>query len=254
MTRRLLQLTLVMAILAASLASAGSALAWGGCASSITVQWGDTLSSIAAQCGTTVYAIQAANPGLGSWVYAGQVLYIPTGYSSDPGYYPPPATGGTYMVRPGDTLAKIAGRAGTTVSAILAVNPQIYNPNVIYAGQVINMPAGASVPPHYPPPPSYPPSQPCTTCPKPAPGHELSTATINYKGGMYIRSEPNGAVIASAMNKTTVYYYRNSAFTDYGGCVWVKVKVFPPTQGYYEGWLLVKDQLGNYFTSPQLGG
>lgn len=245
MMKRIFQLTIVMALLAASFASAGSALAWGSCPSYITVQWGDTLSGIAAQCGTTVHAIQAANPGLGYWVYAGQVLYIPSGSTSGPGFYPPPAAGGTYVIQVGDTLAKIANRFGTTVSAILAVNPQIYNPNIIYVGQVINLPAGMGSP-HQPP-------KPCN-CPVPAPGHELSTAKVNYKGGMYIRSEPNGAIIASAMNNTTVYYYRNSAYTDFGGCVWVKVKVFPPTQGYYEGWLLVKDQLGNHFTSPQLGG
>ena len=250
--KRIFQSIIVMAILVASFASAGGAQAWGGCSSYVTVQWGDTLSGIAAQCGTSVHAIQAANPGLGYWVYAGQVLYIPTGSPSQPGNYPPPATGSTYVIRVGDTLAKIANRYGTTVSAILAVNPQIYNPNVIYVGQVINLPAGSGNPNPYPPP--NPPSQPCTSCPKPAPGHELNTATINYKGGMYIRSEPNGAIIASAVNKSTVYYYRNSFYTDYGGCVWVKVKVYPPTNGYYDGWLLVRDQLGQYFTSPQLGG
>ena len=246
MSKKILQLTVILAILIASFASAGGALAWGGCATYVTVQWGDTLSGIAAQCGTTVYAIQAANPGLGYWVYAGQVLYIPSGYS-DPGSYPPPATGGSYVIQVGDTLAKIAGRVGTTVSAILAVNPQIYNPNVIYVGQVINLPGGST--PNYPPPP---PDKPCN-CPKPAPGHELNTLKINFKGGMYIRNNPNGSVIASAMNGDTVYYYRNSAFTDAGGCVWVKVKVYPPTQGYYDGWLLVKDQLGKYFTKPTIG-
>ncbi|MGE5378217.1 MAG: LysM peptidoglycan-binding domain-containing protein [Bacteroidota bacterium] len=251
MMKRIFQLMVVVAILAASFATAGGALAWGTCSSYVTVQWGDTLSGIASQCGTTVYAIQAANPGLGYWVYAGQVLYIPSG-NSGTGYYPPPASGSTYVIQVGDTLAKIATRYGTTVSAIMAVNPQIYNPNVIYVGQVINLPAGTGSPNPYPPPPP-PTTQPCN-CPKPAPGHELNTATINYKGGMYIRSEPNGAIIASAVNKSTVYYYRNSFFTDTGGCVWVKVKVFPPANGYYDGWLLVKDQLGHYFTSPQLGG
>jgi LysM repeat protein len=251
MMKRMSQLIIVIAILAASFASAGGALAWGSCPSYVTVQWGDTLSGIAAQCGTTVYAIQAANPGLGYWVYAGQVLYIPTGSSSNPGNNPPPTTGSTYVIQVGDTLAKIANRYGTTVGAIMAVNPQIYNPNVIYVGQVINLPAGSGNPVPYPPP-TTPPTKPCN-CPAPAPGHELNTATINYKNGMYIRSEPNGAIIASAPNKSTIYYYRNSFYNDYGGCVWVKVKVFPPTNGYYDGWLLVKDQLGHYFTSPTLG-
>src|SRR3990172_6148427 len=82
--KRFFQLVVVLAILVTSFASTGGALAWYNCASYITVQWGDTLSGIAAYCGTTVDAIRAANPGLGWWVYAGQVLYIPSGSS----YYP----------------------------------------------------------------------------------------------------------------------------------------------------------------------
>ena len=138
-TKRIFQWIVVAAILAGSFASAGSVMAWGGCASSITVQWGDTLSGLARLCGTTVSAIQAANPGLGSWVYAGQVLYIPTGYTSAPVYYP--TYGGTYVVRLGDTLAKIARSAGVSVSDVLAINPQITNASLIYAGQYINLPA-----------------------------------------------------------------------------------------------------------------
>src|SRR5512138_1555612 len=105
MMKRIFQSMIVIAILVASFASAGGALAWSSCPSYVTVQWGDTLSSIAAQCGTTVNAIQSANPGLGYWVYAGQVLYIPSGHSSGPGNYPPPASSGTYMIQVGDTLA-----------------------------------------------------------------------------------------------------------------------------------------------------
>ena len=139
--KRSFQLIVVAAILVASFASTGSVMAWSGCASSITVQWGDTLSGIARLCGTTVGAIQAANPGLGSWVYAGQVLYIPTGYTPAAPVYYPTSSGNIYTVRPGDTLAKIAARSGVSVSAILAVNPQIRNASLIYAGQCINLPA-----------------------------------------------------------------------------------------------------------------
>jgi LysM repeat protein len=58
----------------------------------------------------------------------------------------PPATPttasapGTYTVKWGDWLNKIAAENGTTVQAILAVNPGL-NPNRIYPGQVINLPA-----------------------------------------------------------------------------------------------------------------
>ena len=148
--KRFLQLIVVVAILVASFASTGGAMAWSGCASYVTVQWGDTLSGLARLCGTTAEAIRAANPGLGWWVYAGQVLYIPTGYASAPApvYYPSapvyhPSHGGTYVVQRGDTLAKIAASRGASVGDILVANPQISNASLIYVGQCINLPAAA---------------------------------------------------------------------------------------------------------------
>ena len=72
-------------------------------------------------------------------------MYIPTWYSP-PGNQP--SYGGTYVVQTGDTLGKIAARTGCTLSALLAANPQIVNPSIIYVGQVINLPGGANVPPH----------------------------------------------------------------------------------------------------------
>jgi LysM repeat protein len=241
--KRIFQMLVVVAILVTSIASAGGASAW-GCASYITVQWGDTLSGIAATCGTTVEAIQAANPGLGWWVYAGQVLCIPTGYASAPVSYP--TYGSTYVVQRGDTLGKIAARIGVGWPDILAVNPQIWNPSLIYAGQVINLPGGASVPPPYnPPPPTHP------TYP-PVPVDSLSTLKIDYKHGLYVRSEPGGAIIASALDKTTWYYKTNSIIMDSRWKVWAEVKLYPPVKGYATGWILVKDQLGTYFTEPHI--
>jgi LysM repeat protein len=143
--KRNTQILIVLAILFSSFVSTGSALAWNSCSNTITVQWGDTLSGIAAFCGTTVSAIQAANPGLGSWVYAGQLLCIPGAASAAVTYAPPPPAavsyGGTYVVQWGDTLAKIAARMGIGVGDLIAANPQIANPSWIYAGQVINLPA-----------------------------------------------------------------------------------------------------------------
>lgn len=57
-----------------------------------------------------------------------------------------------YTVQWGDNLSRIAQRYGTTVHAVLAANPQIYNPNHIYAGQVIFIPQGPVTPPAPPPP------------------------------------------------------------------------------------------------------
>ena len=245
MTKRIFQLLVVVAILFTSFASAGGASAWSGCASYITVQWGDTLSGIAALCGTTIAAIQAANPGLGWWVYAGQVLCIPTGgYASAPVSYP--TYGGTYVVQWGDTLGKIAARMGVSVSAILAVNPQIWNPSLIYAGQVINLPAPIGVPPPvYNPPPTHPDYP-------PPPVDSFSTLKIAYKYGLYIRSEPGGAMIASALDKTTWHYRKNSVIIDSHWKVWAEVSLSPPVKGYSTGWILVKDNLGAYFTDPHI--
>ena len=54
--------------------------------------------------------------------------------------------GATYTVARGDTLARIASRCGTTISAILAANPNIRNANLIYTGQRLHMPGGSTGP------------------------------------------------------------------------------------------------------------
>lgn len=45
----------------------------------------------------------------------------------------------TYMVSEGDTLWDIAQRFNTTVNAILMLNPDIENPDLIYPGQLIKI-------------------------------------------------------------------------------------------------------------------
>jgi peptidoglycan endopeptidase LytE len=129
---------LLSAILLASFAIPGTALAWSGCGTTYMVQWGDTLSSVADRCGTTVAAIRQANPNLGYWLYAGQTIYLPGPYVPQP-----VVTSKTYVVQWGDTLRNIAARMNVTVNDILTVNPQIWNPNWIFFGQVINIPAPA---------------------------------------------------------------------------------------------------------------
>ncbi len=47
--------------------------------------------------------------------------------------------GSTYTVKNLDNLSKIASHCGVTLADILAGNPQIANPNLIYSGQVLNM-------------------------------------------------------------------------------------------------------------------
>ena len=242
MTKRIIQTTLIFMLLTASLASAGGVGASGSCPAYITVQWGDTLSGIAKQCGTTVDAIRAANPGLGWWLYAGQVLYIPTGYTPPAS---PPTYGGTYTVQWGDTLGIISKKTGASVSALLAVNPQITNPSLIYAGQVIYLPAGTGSPPPTYPPPTYPTQPPSTD--------SFKIVKVTYKGGLFIRNAPGGTEILSSAVQNTYWYYNTGKIQRLAdGSVWVEVKLGEQINGYWRGWMLVKDYLGKYFTSPKI--
>lgn len=52
----------------------------------------------------------------------------------------PPGTTFSYTIQRGDTLFSIAQANNTTVQAILAVNPQITNPNIIFVGRTIQVP------------------------------------------------------------------------------------------------------------------
>lgn len=51
-----------------------------------------------------------------------------------------------YVVQRGDTLSAIAKRYNTTVATLLRLNPQIRNPNWLYVGQRIRVPAPAEEP------------------------------------------------------------------------------------------------------------
>ncbi len=106
---------------------------------------GDTLKGLAARFQSTVENIMANNSSITNvnLIYEGQRLNI---YATAPGTPPPPPppSGQTYYVVRGDTLRIIAARFGTTVDAILKVNPNITNPNVIYVGQAVSIPAGVT--------------------------------------------------------------------------------------------------------------
>jgi LysM repeat protein len=144
--KRLIQIVLVLAVLAASFSLPRAASAWGGCGSTYVVQPGDWLSKIAIRCGVTLSALYAANPWAAyyRYIYPGQVLNIPGGPAPVPGggvqyscgptysaYY-----GNYYVVCRGDTLLGIAIYYGESLSYI-AWHNNIANPNRIYAGQFI---------------------------------------------------------------------------------------------------------------------
>jgi LysM repeat protein len=109
------------------------------CGDTYTVQRGDYLTLIARLCNVPYSNILAYNPQITNpnIIYIGQVIRLVAGSTI-------PVTGGTYVVKLGDTLFKIAVRFGTTVDAILLVNPIITNRSIIYVGQVINLPSGVT--------------------------------------------------------------------------------------------------------------
>lgn len=94
------------------------------------VQNGDTLSGIADQYGTTYQHLAAINgiadPDL---IYPGDVIVI-DGVAS--------GSGQIYTIQSGDTLSDIAGRFGTSVAHLAALNG-IENPDLIYAGDTIRI-------------------------------------------------------------------------------------------------------------------
>jgi LysM domain len=48
------------------------------------------------------------------------------------------------LVQPGDTLSGIAASHGVSLAAVEAANPQISNPNLIFAGQNVSLSGGSS--------------------------------------------------------------------------------------------------------------
>lgn len=131
-----------------------------------TVMPGDTLFGIARRLGVTLDSLLRLNPQITDpdRLIVGQVICVPLPV--------PPAicTGEYYIVRRGDTLSAIAQRYNVSIQELLRANPQITDPNLIYAGQVICIPRRmvAPVPAPTPPVPERPVPLP-VPCPPPAP-------------------------------------------------------------------------------------
>ncbi len=98
-------------------------------AAAYTVKPGDSLWSIATANNTTVQQLMAANQLKSSWIYPGQVLQIPDAYST------------VYIAKDDDTMWKISQKFGVPLQALINANPQIKNPNNIWGGLTITIPA-----------------------------------------------------------------------------------------------------------------
>jgi LysM repeat protein len=112
------------------------------------VRRGDSLAAIASAHGTSVAAIMQAN-GLSDpdFIWYGQVLLIP-GAGSAPAV-PARSAPGRHMVQWGETLSKIAQRYGLSQAALMQANG-IANPDRVYAGQSLIIPAKGETAPAEP--------------------------------------------------------------------------------------------------------
>lgn len=113
-----------------------------GAAGTYTVKEGDSLSLIASNNNVGLLALEQANPSItnADLIVPGQVINLPASGAGIPVTGGNPNAGRTYTVQAGDTLGAIAVANNTTVSTLLSSNTWITNPDLIFPGQVVNLP------------------------------------------------------------------------------------------------------------------
>ncbi len=105
-----------------------------------------------------------------------------------------------HYVRPGENLFRISLRYGVSIQAIMAANPSIRNPNLIYAGTTLQIPVSGTVP-------TQPPGTPIPVTPGPPPtqqpgavvhivqrGDTLSRLAVRYNTTVQAIAATNGIV------------------------------------------------------------
>jgi LysM repeat protein len=117
-------------------------------AATYTVKAGDSLSAIAARNRVTLAALLAANNmTASSLITPGMKLALPAGAgapsSSSSNGSSNVGAGGSYTVKAGDSLSKIAARNGVTLGALLSANNMTAT-SLITPGMTLALPAGAS--------------------------------------------------------------------------------------------------------------
>lgn len=111
------------------------------CAFKYAVQPGDSIYAIAQRFNVNIDVLLAHNPQVTNpdLIFPGLVLCIP---EQELGGMPPETCSGfIYTVMSGDTLWNISQRFGVSLQALINANPQITNPNRIFPGQRICIPA-----------------------------------------------------------------------------------------------------------------
>ena len=100
---------------------------------------GDTMSIIAQRLGTSTNKLIAANPHIKNpnEVYPGDVLCVP-------GYRKPvkcqPGFNNRLEVQRGDTIFSIAKMFNVSAAQLIAANPHIPNPNILFPGDILCVP------------------------------------------------------------------------------------------------------------------
>lgn len=104
-----------------------------------TVQQNDTLWSIAQDKNVSLKTVIGMNFLNSTSIFAGQTLFVPSSPKQ-------------YTVRSGDTLYKIASASNVSLWAMQQANPQVRQINLVYPGQVLDLPASAAKQPAAPAP------------------------------------------------------------------------------------------------------
>lgn len=161
------------------------------------VEKGETLYGIAAEYGTTVAALQQLN-GISNpnWIVAGARLKVPCGgthatpvpgATAVPGGHPGGGHCFNYIIKPGDTLSRIAAWNNDTVYGIASRN-YIANPDMIRASQSISVcPSGGGGGGNPPPPTGQ-----CKLQHYVKPGETLSGIAWMYGLSTYVLQQANG--------------------------------------------------------------
>ena len=112
-----------------------------------TVGQGETLFSIAQKLGLDVDELRRLNALSSDQVAPGQVIKVPaSALKHAPTNTPVPGRPVVHIVRRGEYLKLIADKYGVSPEAIIRAN-HLRNPNVIYPGQKLIIPAPGSTPP-----------------------------------------------------------------------------------------------------------
>jgi N-acetylmuramoyl-L-alanine amidase len=145
----------------------------------------------------------------------------------------------SYIVQPGDNLTNIANTYGTTVSAILALNPKITDPNLIYPGEVLQIPQGqissAIIPL------TGPAAEVTPVFLTPGSKIQVSVSGFPHKTGILVSAHP--------LNSTQIEVTKD-ATTSGNGKVTVSVKLPANLNGYYsQTWVVqVSTTSGTYLS------